>query len=257
MLALSGMLTKNPIGDEDGVQRYQYANSRTLFAMDPTGMIQVTTGKITKGACGAYSSANWDFLLDKSHFCGFGNADANLVVGYIVQKVTVSCFGGNCIEFYPCREHVFVVIPDAEDETYTYYEAWPILFNQRRTFQKTNKFNDEAKYPSQNDRRGSYKQEGEIRFFCNSVIGADLSNVSGWHNPLRSGRPKFHGKLCPTTSYELLSWSEDDNKGPPPFWNGDMDGEKIATRSFDLSWSCCKPKQNVELNVEPPKKIAK
>ena len=170
-----------------------------------------------------------------------------------MQKVTVSCLVlQGCIQVYPCREHVFAVLPFGEDETYTYYEAWPIVFGERRTQKKINLYNDEASYPSKYNTEGFYKQEGEIRFFCNNVIGSDLENDKKWHNPAKSG-VKWHGKLCQTTSYLLLSWSEEDNNGPPEFWNLAMDGEKMATRSFDLKWSCCNPKGKPELDVKPPK----
>jgi len=193
------------------------------------------------------------YTLDKAHNCGFFYKpdQPKPIIGYVVQRVIVKCSSAECVEILCTRPFFIANIPIGESDAFTYYEAWPVLYGEKRVGFDT-RFTDKATSRAVDDLRGNYTQEAESRFFCLTETGGLLNKDNRWHNPAIQGK-KWHGKLCPTNSNNLMSWSESENGQAPPFWNNKNDGEASATRSFKHTFNCCKPKEKPTLEVEPAK----
>ena len=180
------------------------------------GSINISTTDRLRGLCGEESFVEWTFSIKKRPKCN----------GFLVQKVTVSCEGKNCKGGY------------TDCDSFSYWEAWPIfqgdggkdkLFNSK----------DTAKTSHKTCTIGSYSQQGELRFYCNSEIGLGLTDTSatpsipGW-DPAGQKSVEY-GRFCKTTPRDLTSTG-----AQPDFWT--RSPKKVrgtASRSIETSWSCC------------------
>jgi hypothetical protein len=199
----------------------------------PTILDASTTRDGGCGKNGGTASKKFKFRLPNRH----------KTKGYLVQEVTVTCQPGSCLVWlilvHGCpeasRRHCLCNLQ--EPKTFKYYEAWRVGLNNPvptnpPTMGGTSYDDDANSGPRANETCGISRQDGDLRFFEDSVTG-DLSTQHAW-----APKPTtYYGSDtgCGTTAGTL--YSMDGKNGPPGFWGDNA----IATgsRSAEFEWNCC------------------
>jgi len=243
-------ITRDPIGYVDGPSLF-----RAFFIMDatdPRGQnasgIQVGIQNSNNGDCGRESNIFFTFRLPAGH----------RKKGYLVQKVTVSCSIAPCEESKWIEEsycgnipHEFCGCRKFDQNSFTYFEAWRVGFNQVPPMNPpgigNTRWDDKASFLAKDKTCGKYNQEGELRFYSDEDTG-DISTDQEW-----APKPNhFFGEHtnCKTTAGSL--YSRDGFGGDPGFWTS----KPIASgsRTMKMDWQCCDCKGKKRfVKLEPEK----
>jgi len=232
----------------DGANRFVYVGNSAVTFVDPSGQIKVigltskTSREILNPKCGTEVSAKWNFVVDYTDpKTGKVGAPCD---GYVVQKVTVNC------RIKPC-------VPQVKDQTFVYYEAWPVAAGGGIEDPKQKKggvIDSSGATPTLN-LCGKVTHTGEIRFYCKTGDNGtgDLTKATGWKN---GGSPQYGDKtFCPTTPLDLLSFDGGmGDRGPaPPFWKkAESSVTDAKQRCFRLQYTCCPGKTDkITINFDP------
>jgi RHS repeat-associated protein len=182
--------------------------------------------------------------------------------GVFVQKVDVACDESPCP---PCKPEQTV------SDKFTYWEAFKVVREKAPNVRPGHDENDLGAIRNlasvkdfagwqSSHLRGSYIQNGEVKFFClndaqaqkNSPVAdspfrefyhLDPTIFKGWN--FDKWIPN-EGSPCRTSAGDL-PWTQTE----PDFWKGD-DFRVIGpvSRSFDMSWNCC-DKKDASLTTVP------
>ena len=105
------------------------------------------------------------------------------------------------------------------------------------------RYNDKARFSIGDNSCGSYKQKGEVKFFCedttNSKDGRTIQGIGNLKNRgWRSGQ-SFGPGGCSTTAGDLLSWDVSWNGLETFFNDARYIVEGPSFREFKTNWFCC------------------
>ena len=128
---------------------------------------------------------------------------------HIVQKVIVDCNITDCDK------------KEVEAARFSYWGAWRIEGG-------TNAVLDNMIWSPSYCTRGKYRQDGEVRFYCDDEIAGEIANwaANQWF-------PNADSK-CKTTSIDLLA-----TKDEPAFWKKTKGKAGSSSRSGAANWGCC------------------
>ncbi len=206
--------------------------SQQVAGVDGIDIVDVTPANDTKNdeTCNGLKARNWTFRAPRK--LKNGQKSCN---GYIVQKVTVSCKKSSCSKEGDCGEN-------EQSDSFSYFEAWYVGDSESSAGEVT--YTDRATTSLPADRScGSYFQEGEVRFYCESVTG-------------NLGRPRVSGNwpvgqtygngLCNSTVGVLPStreapswWDEPLENKTDPFEPPDDRSMHTSQRYLQVDWDCC------------------
>ncbi|XZE34772.1 RHS repeat domain-containing protein [Pirellulaceae bacterium SH501] len=238
-IAYSGSLSLYPLlvmlryGDPSGNDIYCFTFECNDAAVDSVDIEDVTNVNEKKSdtSCGGQKSRSWKFRAKRQKRIDGPTPCA----GYIVQKVTVSCTKSKCKESGGCVENKL-------SDTFSYFEAWYV--GKSDTSPAEGSYTDRGLTPPKfvvNNSCGSYKQIGEVRFFCESVTGnLGKPRVGGGLWPVDSNRT-FGNGLCDVGAGVLPATGTEPGWWSAPVPNGDFidRSRKTSTRSMTVDWDCC------------------
>jgi RHS repeat-associated protein len=239
-------LSLDALGFLDGPNPYIYVDNSGPNFDDPSGLLHVETRNAPDDLLKCNDqppTVVWWFHLDsKIRYKGKDTTGAPCA-GYVVQRVSVSCYIEKCTCVRDCT------VPDDEKkfDKFEYWELFPVTLGQQHV-------PDTAFIPAFGKYCTKYTQTGELRFYCarrfKGVDGIGVGLEKKW-KPGRFG-VKGGNPLCSTSSGTLAATS---NPEDVKFWNDNNKPpvEGPATRSYDLVGDCCNGNDNVELTVKPPK----
>ena len=218
---LGRWVTQDPIEYEGSPWNlYEYLKSRPVNYLDSHGLVGIArvNGKLGGGPCSdRVRWVQWRFSVPGTVKCK----------GWIVQKVTVKCgFTTKC----KCPI-------EKDGDGFIYYEAW--------RYDPANGLNfaiDTARF-STKAKRMTYRQKGEIKFFCDDVAARELSK-NRWR---RRGLPQGRGP-CRTSAGGLKNTTE--TASVLRFWIN-TPAKSRGRRAFRYSAACCNGGDNVVGSATP------
>jgi RHS repeat-associated protein len=239
--ALGRWLSADPLLLADGPNAYAFVGNNPIAYSDPTGLIKVvTTFESSELKCNkSLPEGNFTFSVEFKDKNGKLGAPC---AGFIVQKVSVTCYRKLCSKCEPCE------LPDEKKfNKYEYWEAWFIKKGD------SDAPDTAGRLPTWDDSCGVYEQRGEIKFYCmvETAVprGAGDRVGTGDLRKLWTER-NFGGKtLCATTSGELPATSDPEKA---KFWDK-KSIEASGSRASSLKWNCCEDKSTVTFDVKPKK----
>jgi RHS repeat-associated protein len=244
--ALARWLIRDPV--REGANHYVYARNTPTLATDPSGAVIEITAKATRlgkqncaGSPLGGTFVGWNFKLNPPATCD----------GYLIQKVSVSCFVQPCKGCDPCN----VNLDSLSIPTATFWEAWdvkagkdiPVAQDEGITVkgqQLKMPFTDLANSPNGTGSCGLVASHGEVRFYCKEDT-KDLGKT-GTSGLWKVGTQYPIGGNCPTTNAGVNPSTGKE----PDFWKGPwQDGP--AYRSFYANWNCCAGKDDYSGRAQP------
>jgi RHS repeat-associated protein len=237
-------LSRDPIGYVDGVLVYAViiglenvdgsgTFSQTVAGVDGVDIVDVTTinDKKNDETCGGPKARSWTFRANRVLKDG-----QKPCKGYIVQKVTVGCKKSTCNKDGDCGAN-------EQSESFSYFEAWYVGESASPPGELSYTDRATTSLPAAQS-CGSYLQEGEVRFYCESVTG----NLGKPRAPgiWTVGQSYGNNGLCSSTAAVLPS-----TRTTPSWWNEPLvnpvdpfeppyDSSKYSThRYLQVDWDCC------------------
>ncbi len=214
---------------------YTYADGNPVDGIDPSGMLTIRRSTKKRGhllgkqPCGNPARVFFDFLLDSDYTVMVRGKEITRhgapCDGFLIQRVLVECRVNDCAD-------------KAHEESFEYFESWKVK-KHAQTFvaQQNQLFTDEALYNIPDKTEGSFRQYGEVKFYCNEDVDS-----RAW--PL-TNTPVFYGTgPCRVTSGGLPSTQKE-----PAFWSKKAAAEGPAYRDFWVNWCCCPNSKKKEGNA--------
>jgi hypothetical protein len=210
------------LGRARGSDEYRFVVDHSVFIAEttrPTSKLNLAQipaeTKLTGVNCGQSGYAAWDYRFD-----GKGGAPCT---GYVVQRVQVFCTVDPECKNCPTAFQ--------KTQTYDYYEAFRYPKGDPDWEDQRGNFTDLASFQAATGNCGAYRQNVDIKFFCEDKNDPIAHGVGTTKLNWPTGQS--HGtEPCVTKSDDAPS--TDDKPG---FWG---DRAVLQTiRDFTLIWDCC------------------